>query len=307
MHYGMPKKSRNLPPMLSDWDDLRLFLAVARCGSFTAASTALAVEQSTVSRRMAGLETKLGASLFERRPNGSTLTAFGEKVEQHAEAIEAHLHALVDEASGHERAIEGVVRLALTESVAAYALIPRVLPRLLDKHPQLSVQLSTSYEVEELGHRQADLALRFFRPQSGDFVTQRVAKMRTALIGHRRFSTVPKAELPLVNVELGGQASLESRYLVRHLRQAPRLSVSSYVSQIEAVRAGLGVALMPRNSLGLDPNLGALELALPEPPDLELWLVAPSALRHVPRVATVWTAIEQGLAFLNDGSAASET
>lgn len=301
MHQCMARKSaKNVRPLLSDWDDLRLFLEVARQGSFTAASVELGVEQSTVSRRMAGLEAKFATALFERRPNGSVLTALGEKVGQYAQAIEAHLLALGDDASGHEREIEGTVHLALTESIAAYALIPRVLPALLEQHPKLSVRLSTSYDVEELGHRQADLALRFFRPQSGDLVAQRVAKMRTALIGHRRFRKVPKAELPLVSVELGGQVSLESRYLVRHLKRAPQLLVSSYVSQIEAVRAGLGVALSPRSSLALDPLLVALELDLPEPPELELWLVAPRALRHVPRVATVWTAIERGMAFLND-------
>jgi DNA-binding transcriptional LysR family regulator len=300
MHERMPRKSAKRPPVLSDWDDLRLFLEVARVGSFTAAGATLGVDQATVSRRMAGLEAKLAGALFERTPQGSTLTVLGEKVLRHAQAMEAELHAVVDEASGHEREIEGVVRVALTESIAVHAVIPRVLPQLHRAYPKLTVRLSASYDVEELGHRQAELALRFFRPESGDLVAQRIVRMKTALIGHRRFEGVPRAELPVVGAELGERPSLESRYLERHLRRPPRLFVSSYVSQIEAVRAGIGVALLAKSVLALDPQLVELEPDLPAPPELELWLVTPRSLRHVPRIATVWAALEKGLAFLED-------
>lgn len=300
MHLRMPKKSVPKRPALSDWDDLRLFLEVARSGSFTAAGAALGVDQATVSRRMAGLEAKLAATLFERRPQGSALTGLGEKVEQHAEAMEAQLHALADTASGHEREIQGVVRVALTESIAMHTVIPRILPKLFAAYPKLTVRLSTSYEVEELGHRQAEVALRFFRPESGDFVAQRIAQMKTTLIGHRRFRRVPRADWPVIGAELGERQSLESRYLERHLRHPPRLVVSSYVSQIEAVRAGIGVALLAKSVLALDRQLVELDRELPAPPELELWLVTPRSLRHVPRVATVWTALQEGLALLNE-------
>lgn len=299
MHQRMARRPVKKRPALSDWDDLRLFLEVARSGSFTAAGAALGVDQATVSRRMAGLEAKLAAALFERRPQGSALTVLGEKVEQHAEAMEAQLHALVDAASGHEREIEGVVRVALTESIAVHTVIPRVLPKLFEAYPKLTVRLSTSYEVEELGHRQAEVALRFFRPESGDFVAQRIARMKTALIGHRRFRRMPRADWPVIGAELGERQSLESRYLERHLRRPPQLVVSSYVSQIEAVRAGLGVALLAKSVLALAPQLVELDRELPAPPELELWLVAPRSLRDVPRIAAVWTALQEGLAFLD--------
>jgi DNA-binding transcriptional LysR family regulator len=299
MRWRMTRKASKKLPALPDWDDLRSFLEVARSGSFTAAAGALGVDQATVSRRMAGLEDKLGAPLFERSPQGSALTMLGEQVERHAEAMEAQLHALVDTASGHEREIQGVVRVALTESIAVHTVIPRVLPKLFEAFPKLTVRLSTSYEVEELGHRQAEVALRFFRPPSGDFVAQRIANMKTALLGQRRFRRVPRAEWPVIGAELGERTTLETSYLERHLRRVPRLVVSSYVSQIEAVRAGIGVALLAKSVLALDSRLVELDRELPEPPGLELWLVTPRSLRHVPRVAAVWTALQDGLAFLN--------
>lgn len=297
----MAKSARRSPPKLPDWDDLRVFLEVARQGSFSAASRSLNIEQSTVSRRMAGLEERVSAPLFERRPGGSALTRLGERLERHAEAMEAELHALVDEASGHEREVEGVVTLALTESIAAHAVIPSVLPQLYEQHPKLSVELLTSYEVEELGHHHAELALRFFRPRSGDLVAQRIVTMRTALLAHKKFRRTPPAQLPLIGVELARRPSLETEYLKHYLQQAPRLLTSSYVSQIEAVRAGLGAALLASSARRLDGNLIELTVPdLPEPPSLELWLVAPKALRNVPRVATLWSALEQGLKSLQD-------
>ena len=295
----MAKTPRKRLPSLEQWGDLKLFLEVARSGSFSAASRAMGIEQSTVSRRMAAFEEELDAAVFDRKPNGTSLTELGEKVMLHAEAVEAELNALLDEASGHERDVEGTVRLALTESIAVHAVIPQVLPLLYEAHPKLSVTLDTSYEVADLGNRQAELALRFFRPHRGDLVAQRIAQMPTALVAHRRFRQTPLAELPFIAVELAHTVPAEAHYLKRHVRQAPRLVTSSYVAQIQAVRSGLGVALLAKNVCQLDKQLAVLDLGLPPAPVLELWLVAPRSLRHVPRIAAVWAALEAGLAFLS--------
>ncbi|HSC87472.1 MAG TPA: LysR family transcriptional regulator [Polyangiaceae bacterium] len=280
-----------------DWADLRLFLEVARTGSFSAAGRKLGLEQSTVSRRMAAFEERLGTAVFDRLPSGTALTALGAEMKRHAEGMEAHADELMQRISGHEREAEGLVRLALTESIAVYGVIPRVLPRLAELHPRLSIQLLTSYEVADLGHREADLALRFFRPTSGDLVTARVVTLPTALIAHRRWLGTELARLPLIGVSLGHLPALENDWLAHHLPQPPRFVVSSYVGQIEAVRAGLGASLMARSALAMDPQLVELE-GVPRGPELELWLVTPRSLRRVPRVAAVWHALHDGLGFL---------
>jgi DNA-binding transcriptional LysR family regulator len=290
-------------PALPAWSDLKLFLDVARAGSFTKASRLLGIEQSTVSRRIAALEAELGAPLFERLRRGSALTTLGEKLQRHAEAMESQLLALVDEASGHDREIEGAVRLALTESIATHAVIPRVLPALYQRYPKLSLQLFTSYEVSEMGHRHAEIALRFFRPRSGDLVAERIVLMPTALVAHKRYRRTPLDELPLVSVHLEHMQVLEDEYLRQHFYQAPRLVTGSYVAQIAAVRAGLGAALLARSVQQSDAQLIEVGQRLPPGPVLELWLVAPRSLRHVPRVAAVWSALEAGLSFLNEGKA----
>ncbi|WP_437956836.1 LysR family transcriptional regulator [Sorangium sp. So ce119] len=287
------------PPADVDWADLRLFLEVARTGSFSAAARKLGVEQSTVSRRMAAFERALRGAVFERRPGGSMLTPLGERLRRHVEAMEAGADQLVREASGHEREVEGLVRLALTESIAVHGVIPRVLPVLAERHPRVSVHLLTSYEAADLGHREAEIAVRFFRPRSGDLVAARIATLPTVPVAHRKLSKKSRDELDWIGVDLGRIPTVEEDYQRRHVKKAPRVVVSSYIAQIEAVRAGLGAAVLPCSTLDLDADLVELDLGLPAGPVLELWLVTPRSLRHVPRIAAVWSALEEQLQFLH--------
>ncbi|WP_438010700.1 LysR family transcriptional regulator [Sorangium sp. So ce321] len=289
-----------VPPADVDWADLRLFLEVARTGSFSAAARKLGVEQSTVSRRMAAFERKLRVAVFDRLPGGSMLTPLGERLRRHVEAMEAGADQLVREANGHEKEVEGLVRLALTESIAVHGVIPRVLPVLAEKHPRVSVHLLTSYEAAELGHREAEIAVRFFRPTSGDLVAARIVTLPTVPVVHRKLSEKSRDELDWVGVDLGRIPTVEEDYQRRHVKKAPRLVVSSYIAQIEAVRAGLGAAVLPCSALDLDADLVELDLGLPAGPVLELWLVTPRSLRHVPRIAAVWSALEEQLQFLHD-------
>ncbi len=296
---GKPaKKGRRRPIELERWDDLNLLLAVARAGSFTNAAKVLGIEQSTVSRRMRSLEETLGVSLFERHPQRSQLTPTGELLLRRAEAVEAEVHALCDEAGGIERDVKGLVRLALTESIAVYGVLPRVLPKLKKQYPEIRVELMTSYQAADLGHRDAEIALRFFRPQSGDLVAQRIVTMETALLAHKRLAGRPASELDFVTVAVEGTPMVETEFVRKHVGKEPHLITSSYLVQIEAVRAGLGVALLPRSLLQLDSSLVELDLRVPRGPTLELWLVTPRSLRRVPRIDAVWSVLESSLAEL---------
>ena len=287
----MSRKNLSRPSSLESWADLELFLKVARAGSFSAAARFLGIEQSTVSRRIRQLEEGLGLTLFERRATRSVLTPLGESLAKRAEAIEANVHAFVDEAQGSEREVSGTVRIALTESIAVYSVIPDVLPALRKSYPNLRIELLTSYAVASLGQREAEIALRFFRPESGDLVVQKVATLKTAVIAHKSFRRMKKEDLPFVSVHLDGLLTPEESYLESVIQREPQLITSSYHSQIEAVRAGLGAGLIPRSLKRLDRALVELELGLPPTPELSLWLATPRSLRHVPRIDAVWCAL----------------
>lgn len=287
----MPRRNPSRPSSVENWADLELFLKVTRAGSFSAAARSLGIEQSTVSRRIRQLEEELGLTLFERQATRSVLTPLGESLAKRAEAIEANIHAFVDEAQGSEREVSGTVRIALTESIAVYSVIPDVLPALRKCYPNLKLELLTSYSVASLGQREAEIALRFFRPESGDLVVQKVATMKTAILAHKSFRRVKKEALPFISVRLEGMVTAEESYLQNVIQCEPQLITSSYHSQIEAVRAGLGAALIPRSLKRLDRSLVEINLKLPPPPELALWLATPRSLRHVPRIDAVWATL----------------
>jgi len=313
-----PKTKSSTPLGLSRWDDLRVFLAVLREGSFSAAARALDVEQSTVSRRIAALEEELSVLLFDRAHEGLRATELSLRMQGRAEQIEAQVWELADALRGDAQAIEGTVKLALTDSFAVQVVIPRFLGELRELFPGLRVELLGSDVSADLSRREADLALRFYRPTSGDLVAKRLASLPLGVLAHKRYLTglrgprrkgargaaapvaLEPSALDWISVRLPGLAPIDADYLARHVGTEPRLTVSSHIAQVEAVRAGLGVALLTRALKKLDRNLVEVDLGLPTGPPVELWLVCPRALRSVPRIAAVWELLEKRLTALDD-------
>lgn len=300
-------------PSPARWDDIRFLLAVLREGSFSGAAGALAVEQSTVSRRIAALESALGAALFDRTAAGPRPTALALQLRPTAERMEAELGELIDASAAHQERIEGRVRLAVTSSFAVQIMVPHVLPALRARYPGLRIDLVADERAADLVQRQADLALRFFRPLDGDLITRRLATLGTAVLAHRDYLGERAAraeELDWIVLDLGVPGApgaseprpaahtpdaaelqglaVDAAYLAVHTRVEPAMKTNSHLVQIEAVRAGLGVALLARIIRRLDPALVELEVGLPPGPDIELWIAAPRGLAQVPKVRAVW-------------------
>lgn len=283
------------------WDDLRFFLAAARAGSLGGAGRALGLEQSTVSRRVASLERVLGSALFDRSRAGLTLTQLGRRLVVEAEAMETALGRALDLSSQSERRPEGLVRLAVSETVACAFLLPRVMPDLLAQHPGLRLDLVIGDTPADLTRREADLAVRFFLSRSGDLITRRVATLATGLLAERRLARSlarePPTRWPWVSVWTAQGPSVEESYRLSLTRAPARVTMNSFEAQWAAVRAGLGVAVLPRALLGAE----LIELPCPDgapPPALEVHLAVPRALRRVPRVAVVFEALAAAFARL---------
>lgn len=293
MLHGLPEPAR--------WDDLRVLLAVLREGSFSGAAARLSVEQSTISRRIAALEGALSNALFDRTASGPRPTELALRLRAYAERIEAELHGLVEEASVAGEEVRGRVRVALTESLAVHMVIPRLMPMLKARHPALQIDLIVGERAADLSQREADLALRFFRPTGGDLLTRRVASMTTAVVARRSYlegrARTPEA-LDWIVLELPQAVTPDGAYLAEHTRVVPQLRTNGHLAQVEAVRAGLGVALLVRSVLRLDPELTEVELGLPPGPIVELWLVTPRSLSSHPRVRAVWDFFGEALAEL---------
>ena len=142
-----------------DWDDVRYFLAVARCGSVRAAAARLGVNHSTVLRRIAQLEERLGAHMFEKLPSGYRLTDAGEGVLEFAVQMEGSSNQLETRVFGRDQGLRGPLRVTLAPTLATHLLMPDFadFARL---HPEVEMEILSSYERVNLTNREADVAIR---------------------------------------------------------------------------------------------------------------------------------------------------
>ena len=145
--------------MTIDWDDVRYFLAVARQGSVRAAADHLDVNHTTVLRRIAQLEARLGAQLFEKLPAGYRLTEAGDQVREFAEQMEASSHLLVSRISGRDQGVRGPLRVTMAPTLATHLLMPDFAD-FARQYPEIEMEILSSLANVNLTNREADVALR---------------------------------------------------------------------------------------------------------------------------------------------------
>lgn len=292
------------------WDDVRLFLALHRERTLAGAGARLGVDASTMSRRLVALEEALGGRLFDRTRDGLVPTYAAEQLVAPAEEMEAAHLRFAREAASVEVAVEGVVRLSVPPGVADVFVAP-ALVRLRERHPGIRVELDASIRVLDLTRREADLAIRTIRPQSGDLVMTKLLASRWLAMTSPAYA----AELGSVRAwddarwiawgqELAGIGP--ARWLSAHVKTDPVLRTSHFATQIGAAEAGLGVALVPESYLLVRPLAPvrfarALAASAEAWPTDDTWLVGHRALRDVPRVAAVWDFLLEELTPVGEG------
>jgi DNA-binding transcriptional LysR family regulator len=297
------------------WDDARILLALHRSGTLSGAAQALGVNPSTVGRRLDALEEGLGIRLFDRTPDGVLATGPAEQLFPFAESLERAAADLTHAVAGMESEPEGVVRLTAPPGLAEELLAP-ALGRLYQKHPRLRLELDASVGYADLTRREADLALRASRPQSGDLIARKLAEAPSVILASKSMAAhFEKAssleEIPWITYgpELG---HIPDAHWILH--QVPEdqvvLRTNSYTAQIAAASAGLGAVVtapIVRSSRGLvQVKLKKrLRKSIAAFPLSSLWLVGHRALRHVPRVQAVWAfLVEVGAQLTQSGNRA---
>jgi DNA-binding transcriptional LysR family regulator len=280
-----------------DWEQVRLFLAVARARSLSGASARLGLDVSTVSRRLDRLEEEVGSALFDRTRDGTSPTALAEQLLPHAEEMELAAIQFASAGASVETEVEGTVRLTVLPGVAD-AFVAPALAKLAARYPRLALELDASIGYADLTRREADIAIRAMRPTSGDLVALKLVTARSVPLASREYARA-----------LGKMRSLDAarwiawghdlaqlpdaQWLRKHApAETPVLRTSHIQSQLAAARAGLGVVVAARQ-LGGDAlvevaHAKTLDAAWAELPESSLWLVGHKALRRVPRVAAVW-------------------
>lgn len=257
----------------ADWEDVRVFAALARHGGLSAAARALAVNHATVARRVASLERTLGAKLVERRPTGYQLTAAGREALSAAGAMEAAALSLPK--SGQADPAAGLVRITATPSLADAFLIPRF-ASFRARHPGIDIELIIDRRLVSLARREADLALRLSRPDDGDLVARRMAKLGFGFYANADWQARIAAggDPAFVGFDESSAQLPEAVWLARHFPSRRLvLRANSQASQARAAQAGYGIALLPHFLGRADPALSRIFLS-EAPPPREIWLLA---------------------------------
>jgi DNA-binding transcriptional LysR family regulator len=273
-----------------DWTNLRHFLELARTGSLSSAARALGVDRNTVARRVSALEAELGLALFERGPQGWIRTPAGDELAALASRVEEDVLAVARHADASDPAPAGTVRLTTAMHLSAHLLVPAV-PALRARHPRLQLEIAADQRTFDLTKREADLALRMGRPRDAGLVTRKLSEVAYRVYASRAYLAGRRPTLDLerdqfVTFDDSLASTPQERWLAR-LSPAPQVvfRCNSTASLVAAVRAGIGVAVLPCFVADGDPGLVALEGADPAPH--ELWLLVHGDLRRTPRVKAV--------------------
>ena len=244
-----------------DWDDLRIFLAVARTESLSAAGRGLKIDPATVGRRVARLEDAIGARLFVKGPQGYALTEDGTRLLAHAQRAEAAMDGAAEALSGPE-GLTGQVRIGAPDGCANY-LLPQVLARLCDANPGLEVQVVALPRVFNLSKREADMAIAVSRPEAGRLTVQKLTDYRLHLAASRDYLAAnPAIHGPkdLQNHRFVGYIpdmifDKELDYLAEIGVRPPPLASNSVSVQLNFLRHGAGVGVMHDFALPAAPEL----------------------------------------------------
>ncbi|MEL7105522.1 MAG: LysR family transcriptional regulator [Pseudomonadota bacterium] len=283
-----------------NWDDLRIFLSVARARSLTGAATALRLDPATISRRVARLERDLGAVFFVRSPQGYELTASGEELQRTAEAMERAAEAAA-ETPGTADTLTGTLRIGAPDGCANF-LLPPVVADIARANPGLEAQVLALPRVVNLSQREADMAVTVSRPTAGRLTVQKIADYHLSLAADRAYL----AEAPKV----AGIEDLKAHAVVGYIPDMifdkeldylsavgidrPRLASNSVAVQLNLLRAGGGIGFVHNFALKDAANLVRV---LPDEVRLTrtFWLVRHADEARAPRQRRLADAVVGGL------------
>ncbi|MDZ4095171.1 MAG: LysR family transcriptional regulator [Paracoccaceae bacterium] len=245
-----------------DWDDLRVFLSVARTESLSGAGKGLRLDPATVGRRVARLEQALSARLFAKSPQGYALTDEGQRLMPHAEAAELALVGAQEGLQGHDGGLTGQVRIGAPDGCANY-LLPQVLAAISLANPGLEVQIVALPRVFNLSRREADMAIAVSRPETGRLTVQKLTDYHLHLAASRDYLARTGA--------VGRREDLHGRQVVGYIPDMIFDKELDYLAEI-----GAGPLALASNSVPVQVNLlraGAgigmvHDFALPAAPEL---------------------------------------
>ncbi len=283
-----------------DWNHVRAFLATAEEGSLSAAARALGLTQPTLSRQVAGLETDLGVTLFERGHRSMDLTESGLELLEHVRAMGDAATRVSLAATGRSELIDGHVSVTMTDGFAMRHL-PAIVERVRDKAPGIELNIIPANESLDLIRREADIAIRHARPEHGDLIARKIGGTTAHFYAAKPYLDRmgrPGQATDLANYDFIGFES-PTRLLdlfngigIPVTRDHFKVYSASGTAILALMEWGLGVGVVPRDIAETRPVLEEVLPSLP-PFDVPVWLITHRELHTSRRIRLVYDTIAE--------------
>lgn len=289
--------------MTPEWDHLRVFVAAAERGSLSAAGRALGLSQPTVGRHIQSLEADLGVRLFQRTARGLDLTETGLDLLEHGRTMAAAADQFALAAAGRAESVAGTVRVTASAFVATLTL-PEIIADLRVAHPEIEIELVSSDATENLLQREADIAVRMYRPQQADVITRKVATLQLGVYAAHAYLARSGSPTEIGDLLAHDVVGYDRADEIVHGFAAAGVVVDRHFFSVRCddqvaywhlVVAGAGIGFSQVRVGDAEPLVRRLlpEFAIPP---LPVWLTAHAGLRTNPRVRRVFDFLAERLA-----------
>jgi DNA-binding transcriptional LysR family regulator len=279
-----------------DWNRARAFLVTAEEGSLAAAARSLGMTQPTLGRQVAALEREIGVDLFARRGRGLELTPNGIKLLAHVRLMGEAASRFSLSASGKSEFIEGNVCITASELLSAFVL-PPMIQTLRDMEPGIEIEINATNEERDLNRREADIAIRNFRPTQPDLITRKLGSVRGHLYAAKSYlqqlgNPQSMAELnkaSYIDTEKPGRllALLNAQGFNLSQQNFPVIS-NSHIVQWELVKLGAAITATVEDIGDNEPLVERLVIPGLSPIEMDLWIVTHNELRTSRRIRRVF-------------------
>ncbi|MEH6626763.1 MAG: LysR family transcriptional regulator [Motiliproteus sp.] len=286
-----------------NWDDLKVFLEVARTEKLSEAAKRLGIDASTVSRRVHRLEDQLATQLFDRNADGHSLTEHGQLLLQTARDMNKRAQAAGDILQGKNLENQGKVRLGVTEAFGNYFIAPE-LAKFCQQFPKITIDLLPLQRFVKWSHHEVDIAVTIEKPPNTSLVVSKLCDYQLNMYASRDYleragainTTEDIYNHPLIGYVDDLVFSEQLSYLERLLPNShPSFRSTSVITQSVAVREGLGLAVLPCFLARCHPELVPV---LPEQTSVvrTFWIAVHPEQKKLARVNKVWQHLKTHIA-----------
>ncbi len=285
-----------------DWSLIQSFLAVAETGSLSGAARQLNASQPTLGRHIKTLEDTLKVEVFHRHARGFELTDTGQALLAPAQRMAAAMADLSLAAAGDESELAGTIRIATSVFMAHHAM-PQIIADLRQQEPQIQIELVPSDESQNLLFREADIAVRMYRPKQLDMITKHLGDIELGMFAAQSY--IARKGRPtgaddlrhhdIVGYDANDDILREMRAMgIAANRDWFAVRCDHQTAYWELVRAGCGIGFCQAKIARQTPGIEEVPLGFPLP-QLPVWLTAHESLRHTPRISRIWGLLESSL------------